>query len=483
MNSAQLAALAPLIALSVSIVVIMLAIAFHRNHVLTLALTLIGLLVSIVSVPISLRVLPQQATSLLLIDSYSAFFFGLITISSFALALLAFGYFQKLSSTPEEFYVILLLATLGSCVLAVSSHFVSFFVGLEILSVSLYSMIAYIRPAERSVEAGLKYLVLAAASAAFLLFGMALVYAETGTMEFSRLSLSLLSAGGAVDYMLVAGYGLIIVGIGFKLALVPFHLWTPDIYEGAPAPVAGFVATISKGAMFALLLRFFSTVGYHVSHNLVIVFTVIAIASILIGNILGLLQNNVKRLLAYSSIAHLGYLLVAFLASGALVSTAVAFYLVAYFATTIGSFGIIAVLSTRDHEAGDIKEFQGLFWRHPWLTLFFTVMLFSLAGIPLTAGFVGKFYVVLAGVGSSLWLPVVVLVIGSAIGLFYYLRVIIVMYAPLPQHAEEAVVDTSLSVAGGAVLVILTLFIIWIGVYPTQLISLLNATVGKLLSP
>jgi NADH-quinone oxidoreductase subunit N len=481
MNLAQLTALTPLVILSVSLVVIMVTIAFHRNHLLTLVLTLIALGLSFISIPLVVGVLPEQVTLLLTIDQYSAFFFGLIILSSFAVALLSYGYFEEHLAAPEEFYVLLLLATLGSCILAASSHFVSFFVGLEILSVSLYTMIAYIRPEERSVEAGLKYLVLAAVSAAFLLFGMALVYAQTGTMGFTELALSEPLKNSVGNIILIAGYGLITVGIGFKLALVPFHLWTPDIYEGAPAPVAAFVATISKGAMFALLLRYFSSVEYHLVHSLVIIFTAIAIASILIGNLLGLLQNNVKRLLAYSSIAHLGYLLVAFLASGLLVPTAVAFYLVAYFATTIGAFGIITVLSTRGHETGDIEEFRGMFWWHPWLTTFFSVMLFSLAGIPLTAGFVGKFYVVLAGIGSSLWLPVAVLVVGSAIGLFYYLRVIVVMYSPLSGHPQEGSRVARISTAGGMVLVVLTVFIIWMGIYPTQVIRLLMATVGKLI--
>lgn len=481
MTSLHLEALTPLIILSASVVVVMLVIAFHRSHLLTLILTLTGFGFSFVSIPLVWHTLPQQVTELLTMDEYSAFFMGLINLSSLAVALLGYDYLGKHSSAPEEFYLILLLATLGSCVLTASSHFISFFVGLEILSVSLYSLIAYIRPAERSVEAGIKYLVLAAVSAAFLLFGMALVYSQTGTMVLSQLSLFQLRNGLIDEVILTAGFGLIIVGICFKLALVPFHLWTPDIYEGAPAPVTAFVATVSKGAMFALLLRYFSGVDYHLSSSLVVIFTAIAVASILAGNILGLLQNNVKRLLAYSSIAHLGYLLVAFLASGLLVRTAVAFYLVAYFATTIGAFGIITVLSTGDYEAGDIQEFRGMFWRHPWLTAFFTVMLFSLAGIPLTAGFIGKFYVALAGVGSSLWLAVIALVVGSAIGLFYYLRVIIIMYAPISSESEIGPTMAHISVSGGAVLALITVIILWLGVYPTQIINLLGATVAKLL--
>ena len=196
--------------------------------------------------------------------------------------------------------------------------------------------------------------------------------------------------------MALVGVGLIIVGFSFKLALVPFHLWTPDVYQGAPAPVTAFVATVSKGAMFALLVRYFSVVDLRSHHALVIVFTLLAIASMVVGNLLALLQHNVKRLLAYSSIAHLGYLLVAFLASSVLATTAVTFYLVAYFVTTLGAFGVVTVLSTGEREAESLDDYRGLVVRRPWLAALFTAMLLSLAGIPLTAGFVGKFYLTVA---------------------------------------------------------------------------------------
>jgi NADH-quinone oxidoreductase subunit N len=298
--------------------------------------------------------------------------------------------------------------------------------------VSLYAMVAYVRTSAQGVEAGVKYLVLAAASAAFLLFGIALIYADQGTMEFSRVSLP--SSGASVLFLM--GVAMLSVGIGFKLAVVPFHMWTPDVYEGAPAPITGFIATISKGAMFALLVRLFKQVGLASGGSVFIVFTIIAVASMLVGNLLALLQRNVKRLLAYSSIAHLGYLLVAFLASGALAVTAVAFYLVAYFVTTLGAFGIVGVLSSSDRDADKVEDYRGLFWRRPWLAMVFTATLLSLAGIPLTAGFIGKFYVLNAGVGSALWLLVITLVVSSVIGLYYYLRLIVTMYLGVPE--EEA---------------------------------------------
>ncbi|MFA5865849.1 MAG: NADH-quinone oxidoreductase subunit N, partial [Phycisphaerae bacterium] len=329
MNSIDMIALLPMIILAALPVVVMLELSFYRSHKITLIITLLGLTAAFILLSPALHHSPRQVTSLLIIDGYAIFYTGLILAATFTVALLSYGYLEKRQTRCEEFYILLTLAALGSAVLASSSHFASFFLGLEILSVSLYGLIAYVREDHFGIEAGIKYLILAATSAAFLLFGMAMIYAESGTMEFARIA-----SGNIHGAFYVTALALIIVGIGFKLALVPFHLWTPDVYQGAPAPVTAFIATVSKGAMFALLLRFFSQAHIQNFNSLMLVFTLIAIASMFVGNWLALLQNNVKRILAYSSISHLGYLLVALLASGSLAVTAVTFYLVTYFVTT-----------------------------------------------------------------------------------------------------------------------------------------------------
>ncbi len=477
MNANDLLTLLPLIVLAATIVLLLLVAAFHRNHsaVAFLAVLGLGLGFATLFVPSA----SPQVTPLLIIDGYARFFMGLMFAASIVVTLLAYGYLGQHSINPEEFYILLMLATLGAAVLAASSHFASLFLGLEILSISLYALIAYLRTSERSVEAGVKYLVLAGVSSAFLLFGMALVYAETGTMELSRLAVVAANAGAATNYLLLPGLAMMIVGIGFKLAVVPFHLWTPDVYQGSPAPATAFVATVSKGAVFALLLRYFTRIDIHAYQSLVLVFALIAIASMLVGNLLALLQNNVKRILAYSSIAHLGYLLVAFLASGQLAATAAAFYFISYFVTTLGAFGVITVLSSDERDADDIEDYRGLYRRHPWLAGILTAMLLSLAGIPLTAGFVGKFLLVAAGVSTAMWALVVVLVIASAIGLFYYLRIIVALYAS-PEPEGAPLVSPSLSVIGSLVLAALTLLLIWLGIYPAPLIQLIQATIGRL---
>lgn len=474
MNGTDAIALLPLILVAGTSVLAMLATAVRRSHAFTLGLTLAGLAAALWCTRPASSVAPRQVTGLLIIDDYSLFYFRLLTAAVFVVAILTYDYLRKRDLHREELYILLLVATVGSMVLVASSHFASFFLGLETLSIALYAMIAYLRMS-RPLEAGIKYLVLAAGSAAFLLFGMALVYADLGTMEFARMAQLL--PGIRSDTVLVSGMVLVITGIGFKLAVVPFHLWTPDVYEGSPAPVTAFVATVSKGAMFALLLRYFYSAGGIADRHIILVFTIIAIASMIAGNLLALLQDNVKRILAYSSIAHMGYLLVAFLIGGQFAVEAVTFYLVAYFVTTLGAFGIISVMSGSNDEPEQMEDYRGLFWRRPALASVFTTMLLSLAGIPLTAGFIGKFYIVAAGASSAHWALIIILVVSSVIGLFYYLRLVATMYAsPDSQLTTTAVPATSI---GGAVLAALTCLLLWLGVYPNPVLHMIENVFPK----
>jgi NADH-quinone oxidoreductase subunit N len=477
MSMADLIVLLPYITLATASVVVMLAVAFNRNHKLTLVLTLAGFALSASSLSIAATVSPREVTALLIIDRYALYYAMLILAAGMAVTALAYAYLERHDGHHEEFYILVLLASLGCMVLAAATHFASFFLGIEILSVSLYPLAGYLRHSDRSVEAGVKYLILAAVSSAFILFGMALVYAETGSLAFREIASHAASSAGYGPPFL-AGLVMIIVGLGFKLAVVPFHLWTPDVYEGAPAPVTAFIATVSKGAVFALVLRYFTRIDIHAHAALFLIITLIAVASMFAGNLLALMQTNVKRILAYSSISHLGYLLVTALASGPTAVSAAAFYLTAYFITTLGAFGVVTVLSRAERDADRMEDYQGLAWRRPWLAGVFTAMLFSLAGIPLTAGFVGKFFIVAAGVGSALWLAIVALAINSVIGLFYYLRIVVALFTPagdVPHPAEEV------SRSGGAVLALLTLLLVWLGVYPGPLIDLIRTTIQSLI--
>jgi NADH-quinone oxidoreductase subunit N len=297
---------------------------------------------------------------------------------------------------------------------------------------------------------------------------MALIYAATGTMSFKEITSSFGASGVSIPLFLT-GIGMMVVGIGFKLALVPFHMWTPDVYQGAPAPVSAFIATISKGAVLAIFLRFFIDIHGFQNNALVVIVSVIAILSMFAGNLLALNQTNFKRLLAYSSIAHLGYLLITLLAGSPTGVQAAVFYLVSYIITTLGAFGIISIFSVYEHDAENIEDLRGLFWKNPWIAIVLTLTLLSLAGIPLTAGFIGKFYIALAGLKSGLWILVLSLIVNSVISLYYYLRVIKTMFTP----SEKEVVPI-IPLTGYMVLAFIGLGILFLGILPAWLMSLIN---------
>jgi NADH-quinone oxidoreductase subunit N len=467
-------ALTPLLLLAGSSVLIMLLIAVKLSHRVIQLSSLLLFAVTFSSLFYVQQSLPYRIEPLLVIDGFSVFIMGLIIFSSLVVNILSYIYFEEKEESPKEYYVLLFLCTLGACVLAVSKHFISLFLGLEILTVGLYALIAYLRVRHHNIEAGIKYLVLAAFSSAFLLFGMALIYLETGSMDFSIIARRLTSVQ-SLSPLFLTGLGMMLVGIGFKLAVVPFHMWTADVYEGAPAPVTAFIATASKGGVFAVLLRFFIMIDGFRFKVVMLIPICIAIASMIIGNLLAVQQKNVKRILAYSSIAHLGYLLVAFIPGSTMSIKAVSFYLMAYFITTLTAFGIVTVLSNKEKDAEDIESYSALFWQHPALACIFSSALLSLAGIPLTVGFVGKFYILAAGLQAGFWVTAFVLVMSSVIGLYYYLRIISTMFAGqksiAPQEEKANPVFYMVSIIA---LSVLSLLIIWFGVYPAGVMGFME---------
>ena len=477
MNMAQLIAFSPVISISGAVLVVMLTIAVRRNFILVSFIAGIGILVSLASVSIIWSNSPVQVTPLIRVDTYGLFYTALVFIAGLAVMAFCYDYFKDREGENEELLLLILTTLLGGSVLVNSSHFASFFIGLETLSVSLFVLIGYSFDRSNSLEAAVKYLVLSGVSSAFLLMGMALIYAQCGSLEFSGIG-DYVTNRQTIDAMVLTGIVFIVAGLAFKLSLVPFHLWTPDVYEGAPAPITALVATVSKGAVFVLLLRYFLTSGGYLYSSMLTIFSIIAGVTILGGNLLALLQNNVKRMLAYSSIAHMGYLLVAFIAGGSiapdLVVESVTFYLVAYLITTLGAFGVVSMLSTIPTEAGEQSFYQGLFWRRPWLAAVFTLMLLSLAGIPLTAGFIGKFYIFAAGVDGRLWGLLLTVIIGSGLGLYYYLRIIVAMSMSPESDTTEDNVHTC-AWASSATLTVLTMLLLWLGVFPERLITLIQS--------
>lgn len=465
-------ALAPFVVIAGTAVAVMLGIALKRNFGPAFAMAACGIIASLLTLRMPWRDSPIQAGLLIWLDDYALFYMALLLSAGLAVLGFCYDYFKDREGQHEELPLLLLTALLGALVLVGSSHFASFFIGLELLGISLFALIGYPLNQARSLEAALKYLILSGMSSAFLLMGMALIYAQCGELYFSGIG-RYIAGQQDINMTVLSGIVLILSGLAFKLSLAPFHLWTPDVYEGAPAPIAAFIATVSKSAVFVLLLRYFISSGSYAYTPLLNVFSVIAVLSIVGGNLLALLQNNVKRLLAYSSIAHMGYLLVALIAGGSIVVEAFAFYLSAYCMTTIGAFGVVSVLSTAQTEADDMACYRGLFWRRPWLAATFTLMLLSLAGIPLTVGFIGKFYILTGASGSRLWGLLLAVIIGSGLGLYYYLRIVVAM--SMNDEATATVKPFDQDRVSTAILAVLTLLVVWLGVYPSLLVSVIHS--------
>lgn len=465
MSHLQLLALLPFMLLAAASMVVILLIAFRISHTIIQVTGFLMMCLVVLAMWYVRDTLPREILPLFVVDGLGAVFTGLIICSVLVVGLFSFIYFEEREENPKEYYILLFLGTLGAAVLTISRHFISLFLGLELLSVSLYALIAYLRNRNNAIEAGMKYLVLAALTSAFLLLGMAFVYMETGSMEFTAIAQKL--SGSASSVLFILGIGIMLVAIGFKLALVPFHLWAADVYQGAPSPVTAFIATVSKIGVFAVLLRFAQALHLQQYPVAITIFSVIAIASMIMGNLLALQQQNIKRLLAYSSIAHFGYLLVAFLPGNAAGTEAAIFYLMAYSITLLAALGIVTLLSTRQKDAEDLAIYRGLFWRKPVMAAVLTIALLSLAGIPLTAGFFAKFFVLTTGVQQQLWLPLIVLVITSVIGLYYYLRIISTLFtASLSISAKERTLHPFFYVATYATLIVLICLLLWLGIFP-----------------
>lgn len=475
-TSQHFIALLPLLITSATIILVMLAIAWKRNHSTTFLLSVAGLNLALLSIIPAMKVAPLAVTPLIYVDGFAGFYMALTLVATLACVTLAHAYMEGFPGNKEELYLLMLLSAAGGLVLVSTQHLAGLFIGLELLSVPLYGMVAYAFFNKHTLEAGIKYTVLSAVGSAFVLFGMALLYADSGSLTFAGIGASLASAT-TQNTLAHLGIGMLVIGLAFKLSLVPFHLWTPDVYQGAPAPVSAFLVSASKVAVFAVLLRLYQMSPATAGGWLTDLLSVIAIASILVGNLLALTQTNLKRLLGYSSIAHFGYLLVALIASDGIAVEAIGVYLATYVVSSLGAFGVITLMSTPYHgrDADALFEYRGLFWRRPYLTAVLTLMMLSLAGIPLTAGFIGKFYIITVGVESHLWWLLGALVMGSAIAVFYYLRVMVTLY--MQEHislTHDAPFNWGQR-AGGIMLVAIAIFTFLIGVHPQPLLQLLQS--------
>src|SRR2546426_12074126 len=442
-------------------------------------LALLGAVASLAST-LYLKALPGKAfNGLLAIDGFSFFFHVLVGAVAALVILGSADYLEREQLRGGEYYALVLFATAGMGVMASAQELVTGFIGLEMSSISSDILAGYRRDAPKSNESAMKYFLLGSFATAFFLYGIALLYGGTGTTILPQMN----DSGAPPNLMLVRlGLALIFIGLAFKVAAAPFQVWTPDVYEGAPTPVTALFSAGPKAAAFALLLRIFATVPA-ATHFWFWAFWALAALTMFAGNLGALVQTNVKRLLAYSSIAHAGYILVAFAAVTSMAQgeggaakaapayAAVLFYLLSYALVKLGAFTIVSQLGGMGEKNLSLDDYAGLSQRQPWVAAALSVYLLSLLGLPVTAGFFGKFYIFKAAVNSHLMSLALLMAINSVIGAYYYLRVIVVMYMREPSAEAAALAPVPFPIGVNAVLLITFVGTILFGVYPNPVIN------------
>ncbi len=413
---------------------------------------------------------------LFLIDNFSLFFKAFFLVLGALVVLVSVDYVKQHLSHPGEYYGILMFSILGMMLMAASGELLTAYISLELLSFSLYVLVSYGRNSPKSNEAGIKYILLGAFASALLLFGISQVFGMLGTTRYSEIATALSFEPSPMNPALLVGLALIVAGLGFKVAAVPFHMWAPDVYEGAPTPITAYLAVGSKAAAFALILRLFSQAFMPAFDDWQIILVVLAALTMTVGNLVALAQHNIKRMLAYSSVGHVGYLLLGVAALSPLASDGVILHLAGYGVTNLAAFLCVIIFYNATRRE-DIADFAGLADRAPYLAMALTVSLFSLAGLPFFAGFITKFYLFTAAAeGGLLWL-VGLAIVNSLISLYYYLMVIKQMYM------EPALEDSpvKVSVLSGGVLGLLVLGIIVLGVYPGPLVEAIQGATAAIL--
>jgi len=410
------------------------------------------------------------------VDAFSVFFHALVLVIVALVLLSSFEYLDVQEIRLGEYYGLILLGAVGMCLLSSAMELVMLFIALEISSISTYVLAGLRRRVAASAESAIKYFLLGSFATAFFLYGVALVFGATGTTNISQIAVAISGGTGANGSLLYMGMALMFVGMGFKIASAPFHVWTPDVYEGAPAPIVALMSTGPKAAAFALMLRVLFGSFYSLSWWWMPLVWVSAVLSMSIGNIGALLQQNVKRMLAYSSIAHAGYILVAIAAHNQTGTTAAIFYTATYAAMNVGAFVVVSHIAGRGERYVSIDDYAGLGRRSPLLAFTLAIFMLSLIGIPLTGGFFGKFYVFKAALEANLvWLTVIG-VVNSAIAAYYYLRLIVVMYM---YEGEDNVQLSRVPVSVAAGLLLAAGLTIYLGVAPQKTLDYAGQGAGS----
>ncbi len=438
----------------------------EKNPSASLGVVVFGLALAGVLSLVSLSDKEMLMSGQLFNDGFSSWFRALFAFIGVATAIFSPLYMKFRHMRLGEYYALLTMCVFGMMVMAGAANLLLFFVGLETMSISLYVLVGLRRGDSDSVEAGMKYLILGAFSSAFLLYGMALIYGGIGSLDYLVIEQTLSESSG-IGPMTVSGIALLLVGFAFKISAVPFHFWTPDVYEGSPTTIMAFMSTGAKAAAFVGLIRVFGVALASTSEHWIGALSVIAVLTMTVGNVVALRQQSVKRLLAYSSIAHAGYLLVGIVAGSHEAFAASAYYLIGYSLMNLGAFGVLILLNQRGKGDYSFDALRGMGVVHPLLGLTMTVFMLSLIGIPPTAGFFGKLYVFSAAINEGYLLLVIIGLLNSAVAAFYYLKIISIMYMAKP----EGDVEIPQPVGYKAVLAVSAILILAIGLFPEQLIS------------
>jgi len=401
---------------------------------------------------------------MLVVDGFATFFRVLVMGVGFLTVLVCYSFLPRQNAETGEFHALLMFSIAGQCLMAAANDLIIIFIGLEISSIASYVLAGFFRDDKRSNEAALKYFLLGSFATGFFLYGVALIYGATGStnLDAVRRAVGSLTTGSPLLILLAAA--LMLVGLGFKVSASPFQMWAPDVYQGAPTPVSAFLSAGPKAAAFAIFLRIFMTAFAPIGDRWEPLVWGASLLSMTVGNFAALTQSNFKRLLAYSSIAHAGYILVALTARSDVGTAAAMFYLAAYAFMNIGAFAVVSHLSGRGEKFTEIEDFKGLAQKQPFTAAMLTIFLLSLIGVPLTGGFFGKFYIFKAALESHLvWLTVLGL-LNSAVAAYYYLRVLVMMYMYDPGEAAEKL--EPLSPAMGAALILPALGTLFLGIFP-----------------
>ena len=417
-------------------------------------------------------------TGMFISDGYAVFFKILFLIIAFLTILISIGFIKREGIEFGEYYALIFFATLGMMLMASGAHLITIFLGLETMSISIYVLAGMMREDRRSVEAALKYFLLGAFATGFLLYGMALIYGATGSLYLKEVASYIASKNLLRSPMLLMSLVLLTIGFGFKIAAVPFHMWTPDVYEGAPTSITAFMATGVKAAGFAALVRvFFSALpGFRPDWSSIM--WLIAVATMTVGNIVAISQTNIKRMLAYSSIAHAGYILVAFVSGNDLGISGILFYLMAYTFMSIGAFTCVILLGKKGEENTSITDYAGIGFKYPLLAAAMTIFLLSMAGIPPLGGFMAKFYIFSAAVKSKFYWLAILGVLNSAVSVYYYLRVTVLMYF---RESEREITGLQFSPASVIALVLAIIGTLYMGIFPGNLISFAQKSIAGLM--